>query len=101
MMPSSRTRLEKTTLITPSIYLIVFLIFFAACSSDRNGYGDIPTDSVTVAKGKVAFSQNCSACHNFRQDGIGPQLGGITETVSSTWLRDFIRNPKAVVESGD
>ncbi|HET9487636.1 MAG TPA: PQQ-dependent sugar dehydrogenase, partial [Chryseosolibacter sp.] len=27
--------------------------------------------------------------------------GGVTRTVSSKWIKDFIRNPKALVESGD
>lgn len=54
-----------------------------------------------VEKGKSLFLQNCSACHDFRQDGIGPQLGGLTKQVSVEWLQDFIRDPKAMIDGGD
>ena len=93
-------RIDERGLITSPFYCILILICFTACNT-KNEYSDIPTDSVTVAKGHAAFTQNCSSCHNFRQDGIGPQLGGVTRTVSTEWLRNFIRNPKGVVESGD
>jgi glucose/arabinose dehydrogenase/mono/diheme cytochrome c family protein len=91
--------MKNKILIVP-VFLIGAMSFLGACKS-KSGYSDIPEDSATVAKGQQAFSQNCSACHNFRQDGIGPQLGGITQTVSADWLRKFIKDPKAVVESGD
>lgn len=81
--------------------LIGSTLLLASCNSNTSGHGDIPTDSVTVAKGQTAFLQNCSSCHNFRQDGIGPQLGGITKLVSSDWIKDFIKNPEALVQSGD
>lgn len=67
----------------------------------KSDYHDIPTDSVAIARGEAEFTKNCSACHNFKSDGIGPQLGGVTERVSATWLRSFIRDPESVVESGD
>src|SRR5687768_17036032 len=95
-------RMKKSALTTDPIFFIVVLLLVAsACNSSRSDYSDIATDSVTIAKGQLSFSQNCSACHNFRQDGIGPQLGGITRTVSSNWIKDFIKNPKGLVESGD
>lgn len=61
----------------------------------------LSTDSVTIALGQQKFSQNCSSCHNFNQDGIGPQLGGVTAKVSGDWLKEFINNPKAKIEAGD
>lgn len=93
--------MKKRALNTLPIYTIAILVLAAACNSSKPEYGDIATDSLSIAKGQLAFSQNCSACHNFRQDGIGPQLGGITRTVSSGWIKDFIKNPKELVESGD
>ncbi len=75
-------------------------LFFTACNP-RSDYLEIPNDPETIARGKASFEQDCSACHNFRQDGIGPQLGGVTQSVSIEWLRKFIRDPQAVVESGD
>jgi len=93
--------MKKKILISSQFFVIVILSLLTACTSNQSDYSDIPTDSVTLAKGQLAFSQNCSSCHNFRQDGIGPQLGGITKTVSLNWIKDFIKNPKGLVESGD
>ncbi|MEX1240233.1 MAG: PQQ-dependent sugar dehydrogenase [Cyclobacteriaceae bacterium] len=93
--------MKNSALTTPPIFTVVVLLLAASCNSNKSDYSEIATDSVTIAKGQLAFSQNCSACHNFRQDGIGPQLGGITRTVSSGWIKDFIKNPKGLVEAGD
>ena len=85
-----------------SFLLILTLALFAiACTRRDTLRSDIPTDSISIAKGKAMFEQNCSACHNFRQDGIGPQLGGITREVSPDWLRKFIHDPQGVINSGD
>lgn len=78
------------------------LLGFTACQSNSSlDYSDLPYDSLTVEKGKTLFLQNCSACHDFRQDGIGPQLGGITQQVSVGWLRAFITDPKKMIDEGD
>ena len=90
--------MKKRGFLPPFVILILLL---TSCNPDKPAHSDIPTDSASVAEGKLMFSQNCSACHNFRQDGIGPQLGGITRKVPVAWIRDFIRNPKSLVESGD
>lgn len=81
--------------------LLVCTVFFASCSSDKSGYADIPADSAVVAKGEHIFNQTCVSCHAFDQDGIGPALGGITSHVSASWLKEFIRNPQAMISSGD
>lgn len=90
--------MRKRGLIAP---VIVAVLFLSSCKSEKSDTADIPTDSATIAKGRLLFSQNCTACHDFRSDGIGPQLGGITETASPEWIKEFIRNPEALVESGD
>lgn len=68
-------------------------------SSDTSG--DIAADTAAIQKGQTIFAQQCGACHNFRQDGIGPQLGGITSIVSAEWIKNFIKDPKLTIESGD
>src|SRR3990170_1473980 len=80
----------------------VFVIFFTSCdpgsaSSERA----IQSDSMSIAKGKLIFSQNCSYCHNIQQNGIGPGLAGLTEEVPVSWLAAFIRDPKKMIDSGD
>jgi mono/diheme cytochrome c family protein len=83
--------------------LPAFLWCFTACNSGSSSldYSDIPSDSLTVEKGKTLFLQNCSACHDFRQDGIGPQLGGVTSEVPVEWLQSFIKDPKGMIDEGD
>jgi glucose/arabinose dehydrogenase/cytochrome c2 len=85
---------------TLKIVIISATIFLAACTS-RSGHENISTDSAVIAKGEELFKQNCSACHNFRQDAIGPQLAGVTEIVTAEHLKRFIKDPQAVIASGD
>src|SRR5687768_3780231 len=70
----------------------------SGASADNN---HIATDSLTIAQGEAIFTQHCSGCHNFRQDGIGPNLSGLTTVASADWIKDFIKDPKARIESGD
>ena len=58
-------------------------------------------DTAAIARGEKIFTQDCSACHGFKQDGIGPQLGGITASVSGDWIKVLLKNPQAFIESGD
>lgn len=60
-----------------------------------------PTNEQVIAKGQLLFQNNCSACHNFRQREIGPNLAGVTTLVSADWLKNFIRNAPAMIQSGD
>ncbi len=83
---------------TLSIFLIGMLLS-GSCKSPGNHA--IATDSLSIATGQAIFTRACSSCHNFRQDGIGPQLGGLTTLVSPEWIKHFIKDPKATIESGD
>ena len=79
-----------------------FLYFFSKCNSgDSFDAGSLPTDSMTIAKGQHSFANKCNSCHNFNYDGIGPQLAGVTSGNSVGWIKNFIRDPKKVIESGD
>jgi glucose/arabinose dehydrogenase/mono/diheme cytochrome c family protein len=85
-----------------TIFFATSSILFSACNQQSSSYnGGILIDSAAVAVGKNIFDQNCIACHTMEHDGIGPALGGITEDVSAGWIKDFIKNPGAVIESGD
>lgn len=59
------------------------------------------TDKPTIQKGQQLFQQNCSACHNFKQKGIGPNLVNVTTKVSADWLRRFVRNAPEMIEKKD
>jgi len=73
----------------PRILCVTILVsIFISCSS--------PSD-----KGQTLFDQNCSSCHNFRSNSIGPQLGGVTEAVSDDWIKKFIKDPKTMIDNAD
>ena len=81
---------------------VLLLLYFSSCNSSTSlDNSAISTDTATIAAGKTSFIQHCSGCHNFRQDGIGPQLGGLTAEVSADWIKHFIRDSKKMTESGD
>ncbi len=81
---------------------VLFLLYLSSCTKNTSiDPRSIPTDSASIAIGKTKFSQNCASCHNFKKDGIGPQLGGLTRTIDTEWIREFIKNPKAKIASGD
>src|SRR2546430_9838907 len=91
----------KKKILSSSITLLL-LYFFSNCKSG-NSFDDssIAKDSVTIKKGQTSFGSKCSGCHNFAQNGIGPELSGITSDNSVNWIRNFIKDPKKVIESGD
>ena len=62
---------------------------------------EISTDASQITKGKQLFEQHCSSCHQFELDAIGPNLSGLTRQVESLWIREFIKNPAAVLEKKD
>lgn len=93
----------------PLSYLRIFACLFAAagCFSCNSGstppvVADVPsTDTAAISKGRAFFQQNCTACHNFKQDAIGPSLAGITAVEAPSWIRQFVKNPKAMIDAGD
>ncbi len=58
-------------------------------------------DELTIQSGLTLFNQHCASCHNFSENGIGPNLMGITAEVDKEWLAAFIKNAPEVIESGD
>jgi mono/diheme cytochrome c family protein len=84
----------------PSISVTALFLTLASCGPDQTK-DSIVTDTLSIAAGRALFQTSCSGCHNFKQDGIGPDLSGVTETDSIAWLREYIRDPKNLVASGD
>src|SRR5438045_8195902 len=79
----------------------IFLIalYFNACNYlDKNLISTYPAK---IAAGEIAFNKYCSGCHNFRQNDIGPQLSGVTGVEPVEWLLNFIKDPQALLQSGD
>lgn len=81
---------------------IIVLGALHSCDSESGEESaSIPSDTVTINRGQNSFLNNCASCHNFKRNGIGPQLGGITTDTSISWIVSFISDPKKVIESGD
>ncbi len=87
--------------LSPYAGVCCILFYLAGCSSNPSYQEKISDDPAVIAAGKSLFLQQCSGCHNFKQDGIGPQLGGVTKELSPGWIRNFIKNPDSVVKSDD
>src|SRR3954462_11916389 len=81
--------------------LLFISVYFMSCTSKNSEVPAIAEDSLSIAKGREIFNLNCGSCHNFRQDGIGPNLSGVADTTSVTWLKQFIRDPKSSIDKGD
>jgi mono/diheme cytochrome c family protein len=88
----------ETVVIAIAVSLLLY--FFSNCNF-RKSDSSISTDPVTIAKGQISFANKCNSCHNLNYDGIGPQLAGITSQHSAEWIKNFIREPKKVINSGD
>lgn len=83
-------------------YLFAFnLLFLFSCTDSGKNNNHIESDSASVARGEEAFTENCSSCHNFVQDGIGPQLAGLTDKVPVQWISNFVADPKKNIDAGD
>lgn len=79
-----------------------FGILLFSCSPSQKEFGlEISTDASLILKGRTIFEQQCSTCHNFNEDAIGPNLSGLTRQVETQWIRDFIKNPTAAIEAKD
>lgn len=91
--------MKRIVIIAIAVLLLLNLI---KCNSGQDPGNDaIATDTATTAQGRRSFNDKCTSCHNFRQDGIGPQLAGITSNHSIGWIKNFIKDPKKVIDSGD
>ena len=77
------------------------LFYLSSCKPGTSSNDSIATDSVSIAVGEKSFNINCSGCHNFRQDAIGPQLSGVTNAVSAEWITNFVKDPQQLINSKD
>ena len=87
--------------ITLALCMLAMVFSILPACQPKTSSSELLADTASIRKGQAIFSQQCAACHNFRQDGIGPQLGGLTATASAEWIERFIRDPKLMIESGD
>lgn len=70
------------------LYIIALLIGLALTNANAQS-------------GEELFNDNCTACHKLGAKLVGPNLEGVTERRSEDWIKSFINNSKALIESGD
>ncbi|MBX2924673.1 MAG: PQQ-dependent sugar dehydrogenase [Chitinophagaceae bacterium] len=84
------------------LFSCTLVIFLSRCTSRASGKKEISAESASIERGLLLFDKNCSGCHNFRQDGIGPSLAGITAALPVEKLLSFIKNaPQAIAAGGE
>lgn len=84
------------------IILSVSLLLLFSCSPEKIEFGmEISTDASQILKGRALFEKQCSTCHNFNEDAIGPNLSGLTRQIETQWIREFIKNPAKVIAAKD
>ena len=100
---------HRTTKLLYGCYFLL-LVIYSSCGQVATGEDSSPLKKnkdvyargeMPLQKGMQLFNQYCASCHNFSENGIGPNLAGVTSEVDKEWLITFISNPPAVIESGD
>lgn len=85
-----------------SLSASVFLCFTGCEKASANKKKDVyARGEMQIQHGMELFNQYCASCHNFSENGIGPNLTGVTSEVDKGWLISFINNPPTIIESGD
>jgi protein SCO1 len=61
-----------------------------------------PAPIAKLDPGEYLFASHCAACHSVGHgDKIGPDLAGVTDKRSRTWLRHFISQPDKLLDEND
>jgi len=84
-----------------SALLIIFAIAGLTSCTKVKEEAAYSSDVESIHAGEALFSKNCSACHNFRINGIGPNLAGVTQDTSKSWIKGFITNPQSYIDQKD
>ena len=87
--------------------LPVFFLIFSLFSNPVFGQEEAAAAGGDPVAGKALFNTNCAACHQLDKRMTGPALRGVEARLAEDqgldreWLNAWIRNSKAVVDSGD
>ena len=85
--------MQPSSALIPSTGVWLLLVLsLAATTAAQSPSEDVYTD----------FQQNCASCHTIGGGRLaGPDLEGVGERRERDWLVRFVRDPKAVIDSGD
>jgi glucose/arabinose dehydrogenase/mono/diheme cytochrome c family protein len=59
------------------------------------------TNALVLKQGQGLFETHCTSCHDLKNEGIGPRLGGVTKAVNKDILKRFIKDPAGSIASGN
>jgi len=101
--------LKKNTCLFYLLSAMAFLILSGCGFGDKKEEtakvlevkNEYSVDELSIQLGLRLFNENCASCHSFKENEIGPNLAGITSEVDKAWLVAFIKDPAAVIKSGD
>ncbi len=100
---------SSTSLLFSSIFILCFIIL-SACTPEATDNKEVAntrpkqkysTGEMAIQHGMQLFNLHCASCHSFAENGIGPNLSGVTSEVDKDWLVAFIKNPPAMIDKGD
>jgi glucose/arabinose dehydrogenase len=77
------------------------LVTLFSCVDGVVSVSPIATDTASISRGKALFASFCSPCHNFSARSIGPDLSGVTDSVTVEWMQQFIANPQKMLDEND
>jgi cytochrome c2 len=90
-----------TDLLSLPARTLPLVLFFFVTSFVSNGQ-EIPSEPAAITAGETLFNNNCRACHRVHEKLIGPALAGVYDRAPSVeWILSFVKNPSAVIASGD
>lgn len=66
-----------------------------------NGIISFAGAAPSADEGKKLFEANCASCHKVDKDLVGPALKDIDKRRDIGWIIKWVKNPQAVIKSGD
>ena len=86
-------KIKMSTKLLKTVFIVLFCIL-SRISFSQTKYN---LDSKSIQTGKEIFEVQCAACHNFTQNGIGPQLSQIIMKREKNWLISYLKNPQKTI----
>ncbi|WP_236974106.1 PQQ-dependent sugar dehydrogenase [Membranihabitans maritimus] len=97
----SRFKLYTTTIGVAVVALLIIFFWIEFKSQEKTKETVYLSDPEVLIKGEKLFEDNCSSCHNFSHNSIGPGLQNTTNRLPKKWLKSFIRNAPEMISKKD
>lgn len=86
----STLQIEMSKKFLKTAFVLIFFTF------GHNSFSQNPYNlaAESIQRGKELFEIQCAACHNFTQNGIGPELSQTMKKRDKNWLISYLKNPQ-------